>query len=377
MKKILPVARKEFIHIIRDFRTLFIAIVNPAFILILFVFALKFDVSNVNYAVFDFDNSQLSRRLIRHFEKSGYFNAHIEARNLKEAEKMLKRGDINMILVIRKNFEREIHRGNAADVALIIDGADNNTANQVRGYANKIIAVFSSKYLAKYIQNNFPFRISTINPISDETRIYYNQSLDSRYFFIPGLIAIILLVGTAMLTSVTLVKEREVGTIEGLMASPLTRNEIVLGKTLPFCAIAMINLFTVMAVSFLLFRMPFRGNFLEFLFICALFILLALSIGIMISAFAKSQQTAWLLSLLGTMLPSFLLSGFVFPIELMPRWLQFITLFVPARYFIPIMRGLFLKGVHLSYFYGEIAILILMMIICFTISTLRFRKVVD
>ncbi|MBI5374172.1 MAG: ABC transporter permease [Candidatus Schekmanbacteria bacterium] len=377
MKNILAVAQKELIHILRDVRVLYIALAYPAFVLILFGFALKFDIDNISFGVCDFDRTYDSRRLVTAFENSGFFVKHKDVKSIIESEEMLRRGKLSMVLVIKEGFREKLIRGESPEVGLIVDGADNNSANQVRGYANSIIEAYSQKALRKYFISAAMQAPKDTRPVEIASRFYYNENLDSRHFFVPGLLAIIILVVTTMLTSLTIVKEHEVGTIESLLASPLKRYEILIGKIIPYCGIAIANLLTVVAVAFIVFDMPFRGNAVEFAIVCFLFLLLALSLGILISSITRSQQVAWLLSLLGTMLPSFLLSGYIFPIELMPRWMQYITMLVPARYFLPVIRGIILKGTDITNLLGNVIPLFVLAVLCFIVSLIKFKKVIE
>ena len=374
MNNIIAVFKKELIHIKRDIRTLYIAFIYPVLVLVLFSYALKLDINSVPLAIGDFDKSVRSREIVSRFINSGYFVRTYDVSNLNQIDSLIRRGKIWAGLIIPADFSRKILKNAPANIDFVIDASDNNTANQIIGFSQTILQQYSRDELINFLNLNGMVVKKKSLSMEMEPRILYNPELNSTNFFVPSIIAVIMMMITTVLTSLTVAREFEVGTIESLLVSPLKPYQILMGKMIPYILISLGNWILILAVGVFYFRIPFRGNFLEFFFFSMVFMFLALSLGLLISTIVKSQQTAWMVSLLGTMLPSFLLSGFIFPIENMPRALQFVTYLVPVRYFLVIIRGIFLKGIGFNEVYREVLALALIGITIFIITLSRFKK---
>ncbi len=374
MNNIIAVFWKELAHIKRDIRTLYIAFIYPVLVLVLFSYALKLDINSVPLAIGDFDNSVRSREIVSRFINSGYFVRAYNVYNLTQLDSLIRRGKIWAGLIIPEDFSRKILKNESADIEFVIDASDNNTANQIIGFSQTILQQYSRDELINLLNSSGMVVKKKSLSMEMEPRIWYNPELNSTNFFVPSIIAVIMMMITTVLTSLTVAREFETGTIESLLVSPLKPYQILMGKMIPYILISLGNWILILAVGVFYFRIPFRGNFLEFFLFSMVFMFLALNLGLLISTIVKSQQTAWMVSLLGTMLPSFLLSGFVFPIENMPRALQFVTYLVPVRYFLVIIRGIFLKGIGFNEVYREVLALALIGITIFIITLSRFKK---
>lgn len=335
--RLLAVSRKEVIQLRRDARSLIMAFAIPVVLLVFFSYAITFDVREIRMALLDQDGTARSRELAEAFQASTFFTIARRLQRYAEAERLLDRGEVRLVLVIPRGFAERLDAGREAPVQALVDGADANTATIALSYARGIAAEFSARALVRGRRLAPPARA--------ETRIWYNESLKSSNMIVPGLIAVIMMILAAMLTSLTIAREWERGTMEQLASTPVHRVEVVLGKLLPYLGIGLLDVIVTAAVGVAIFDVPFRGSPV-FLAGTALFFLLgALGLGIFISAGARSQLLATQVSMLATYLPALLLSGFMFDIANMPRILQAISLVVPARYFIVATRGIFLKGV--------------------------------
>jgi len=350
--------RKEFIHIIRDPRSLFLAIGLPIVLLILFGYGITFDVNHIPVAVINQDHSSLSRDLISRIQSSEYFDLLYLSNSYSGLERLLDEGEVRIILVIPSHFSRDLSKGKDASLQFLIDGSDNNAALIALDYFSRIIRVFSSKVVLKGLNKQGVFLLKEIPLIDVKARIWYNPGLRSANFIVPGLIAVVMMILAAMLTSLTIAREWETGTMEQLIATPAKPFEIILGKLTPYFFLGMIQITLVVLTGTLLFKVPLKGNIFFLFMVSGVFLVCGLGIGLFISTVTKSQQLAFMLSLIFTLLPSFLLSGFIFPISSMPRVIQFFSSIVPARYFLIILRGIFLKGNGLSILWPEVLFLI-------------------
>jgi len=391
---------KEFIQILRDPRMRTILILPPIIQMIIFGYAASTDVKNIQMAIYDLDNTQESRELIREFTYSDYFYIKHYIYTDREAEEMIDKSDVSTIIRFNPGFGKDINANHQTQVQLIIDGSDSNTAAVISAYSNQIIERYSSRLLDKRVQvllnplrkptdnndNNVPdSNLNTakfsngvnqsirIPKIDLRTRAWFNENLLSRNFFIPGVIALIVTVITLLLTSMAIVKEKEIGTIEQLIVSPINSWELILGKLLPFAIIGLFDVFLVTVVGVFWFNVPIRGNLLLLFGSAILYLLTALGIGLFISTIANTQQEAMMTAFFFTF-PAILLSGFVFPIYNMPKLIQYITYMNPIRYFLVIIRGIFLKGVGIEILWSQMLALFALGIVIFTLSTLRFKK---
>jgi len=352
--------RKELIHIIRDPRSLYLAIGLPLVLLIVFGYGITFDVNNIPVAVANLDDSSLSRDLISRVQSSEYFNLHYLLNNYSGVERLLDEGKVKIILVIPSHFSRDISKGHNTPLQFLIDGSDNNTALIALGYFSRIVQEFSSYILLEGLNKQGAFLLKEIPLIDVEARVWYNPGLRSTNFIVPGLIAVMMMIIATMLTSLTIAREWETGTMEQLIATPSKPFEIIVGKLMPYFFLGMIQMTLVVLTGILLFNVPLKGNILFLFVVAGLFLVCGLGIGLFISVITKSQQLAFMLSIILTLLPSFLLSGFIFPISSMPKIIQFISYLVPAKYFLIILRGIFLKGNGLSILWPEVVALFIL-----------------
>lgn len=328
--KVLTIALKESRHILRDPRTLAIVFLIPVMMLLLYGYAVNLDLRNIPLAVVDRDHSPLSRLLVERMVESGYFEVVARPQELAPAERLVMAGRAMGILVIPRNFLAEARRDRGARVQLLLDGTDANSANIAMNYFELFV-----RELAGPLRPAFELR----------PRVLYNPQLESVNFIVPGLAAIIMMLICALMTSVTIVREKETGTLELVLTTPIRPYQVILGKVLPYIAIAYIEGLLIVGLSYFWFEVPLNGSLGLLLFMTLGYVFATLSIGIAISAATATQQVAMSLALVGTLLPSVLLSGFIFPVTSMPLPLQVVNRLIPATYYIRILRGIMLKGV--------------------------------
>lgn len=375
---IAPIMRKEFIQILRDPRSLAAAILIPIFMLVLFGYAITFDIRQISLAVLDQDGSFQSREFLRSLTASPIFKANRYLSTHDEIDGLLDRGLVRMGLVIPPGFSRALKRGESAPVQFLVDGTDANFAAVCIGYLNAACYRYSLNLTVKYIKRQGLGHLArTFPPISAKARIWFNQTLRSENFIVPGIIAVILMMLAAQITSLSVAREYERGTIEQLIVSPIRSSELIIGKMLPYICIGFCQVGLVTLVGTLHFGVPFRGSLLLFAILTGIFLIGAMGIGMLFSILTKSQQVAMQISMLSTMLPALLLSGFIFPIESMPKVLQAITYLVPARYFLVILRGIFLKGSGISFLWPEVLWLSVFSIALFSLCFRSFKKTLD
>ncbi|MBI5867217.1 MAG: ABC transporter permease [candidate division Zixibacteria bacterium] len=364
--RLTAIARKEVIQLRRDSRSLILAFMLPVLLLILFGYAITWDVDDIPLAVVDQDNTVASRELVSAFLSSHYFTLHSRLDRISEIEPLLDRRTVRIGLVIPPKFSSDLATGRTAQLQAIVDGSDANTATIVLAYTQAIVQKYSAAILLK--GSSVPM------PVTAESRVWYNEELKSRNMIVPGLVAVIMMIIAAMLTSLTIAREWERGTMEQLAATPVTRLEVVLGKMLPYIAIGLIDVAVSSLLGVLLFGVAFRGNpfllaVLSFFFLCG-----ALGLGMFISALAKSQLLATQFAMVITFLPAYLLSGFMFAIDVMPVPLQVITFLVPARYFLVVTRGIFLKGVGIEVLWVQGLLMVAFAVLGFLLAVRVFRK---
>ena len=349
--------RKETLHILRDPRSLYMALGVPVLLLILFGYAITFDIKNIPVGIIDHDRTETSRDLISQMDSSPYFDLRYRLSAYSATEDILDRGKARFILSIPSGFARDLSQGKNAQIQVLIDGSDNNSAQVALGYVSGIIQRFSSNLLLERLNRQGITLKIAIPPINAEPRVWYNPELRSANFIVPGLIAVVMMAMCAMLTSLTVAREWEAGTMEQLIATPIRPHEIIIGKLMPYYVLGLLQTTLIIIVGTQVFQVPLKGN-LFFLFVTtSVFLLGSLGIGLFISVVTKSQQLAFMLSITLTFLPSFLLSGFIFPISSMPGIIRLLTHLVPARYFLTILRGIFLKDVGFSALRLEVAAL--------------------
>ena len=359
--RIRAIATKEFLHIIYDKRSLLIIIAMPLLMLILFGYALNMEIENIDTAIIDFDNSAMSRNLVSEFSESKFFKAfHYDGR-MEAIDKIFMRREARVVLIINKHFSRDFERQPVTPVQILIDAADPNAATLIRSYCNGIILGFNGKYGSSL---PIPFEI--------KSRMWYNPDFKSAYFFVPGLIALILIMISALLTSITIAREKEMGTMEQILVSPVKPLEIIIGKVLPYILLALLDGILILLLGRLLYDLPVQGSSLLLLLFSLVYILTALSFGLMISTLVKTQQVAMMIALAATLLPTIMLSGFIFPIQSMPVVLQYLSYLVPAKYYIIIIRGILLKGNSLMQLLPQAIFLTVMSIILLRRAIGRF-----
>lgn len=348
MRTMLAVGRKEFRQVRRDRRTLMILAFVPAFFLLLFGYALNFDIRNIALAVHDRDNTPESRELISAFVNSGYFEMAASVRDLREAERLLDLNDARAVLVIPEGFSRTVTTGGTSPVQVIVNGDNANTATTVIGYAASILRTASARYAPGGV---------ALAPINVEPRVWYNPELRSALFLVPGLIAYITMLMAVTSTALSIVREKEMGTIEQVRMAPVGTFPFIAGKALPHFLIALASGTIVFVASMVLFGLPMRGSWLTLACALSLYLVGALATGLLVSTISDTQQVAFQIALLVSLLPTLMLSGFIFPIASMPPALQVITHIVPARYFLQALRGIVLKGSEASQLVSEFAAL--------------------
>lgn len=369
--KLKPIINKELKQIRRDIRTLAIMLLAPAFLLIMVGYALNFDVKHIKIIFYDEDKTQESSNFIKYFSHTEYFIVYKEIYQLSDADKYLEKGEALAVISIDRNFSKNLLSGKEATIQIIIDGANANTASNALGYISAAIQSYSTKILTQAIlKQGTNFKI----PIEMRNRFWYNPDLKSSRYLIPGLFGMILMIVGVVSTSMSIVREKEQGTIEQIVVSPLRSYELIIGKSLPYLAISLIASTLVLIMSAILFDVKVQGSILLFYFATFLFLLGALGQGLLISSIAETQAIAFLISVLSSLLPTFILSGFIFPIKNMPIWLQVITHIVPAKYYLVALRGIMIKGTGTEAFWEQLLFLSLFCGLTLGISIIKMRK---
>lgn len=368
----IAIAKKEFIQIIRDARTLAVVFTLPVLMLVLYGYGINMDVKHLKLAVLDMDETPESRSFIDVFRGSDYFSVERYLSRSEEIDGTIEREEASIAIWIPKGFGADLARKKKAQVQVIIDGSDSTTASIAVGYVSAAIQGYSRDVIMEAAARAGVSGVS--QPIDYRPRVWYNPELKSSHFIVPGLIAVILMMVAALLTSMTVVREKERGTIEQLMVSPVMPGELMIGKLIPYVLISFADIIVIIGAGRVLFDVPIRGNPVLLLSISVVFLVAALAIGLFISIVAKTQQAAMMTALTATMLPSVLLSGFAFPIMNMPKVIQAITYLIPARYFLVIVRGIFLKGTGLEVLWKETLFLVIFAVFAVFLSAKKFRK---
>ena len=374
IRRIWTIMRKEFIEIWRDPRSLGFVLSMPVLMLMLYGYGISSDVKRVPLVVYDRDRTPAARELLRRFTSTEYFVVTARVDGLRELRLAIDRGQAKVGLLIPEDFGKNLSAGRPASIQFVVDGSDSNTANIAIGNISAIGR--STELFPRDLRPQLYLapKHTNVEPIELRTWIWYNPELKSSNFLVPGLTAVILMMLAAILTSLTVAREWERGTMEGLIASPLHAHELMIGKILPYVVIGVVDVVFILLVAVFWFRVPLRGNLSLLMVSSTIFLLGALGIGLFISAATKNQQVAFQLSLLATMLPSLLLSGFFYPIENMPPVLRAVTYLVPARYFLVVIRGIFLKGVGLNVLWQELLFLSAFAIFMLIASSAKFKK---
>lgn len=370
--RLAAIARKEFIHILRDPRSLGMAIAIPMLLLVLFGYALTLDVDNVPIAIWDQSGSRASRELISAFAGSQYFSIRGYVHSYPELEGSIDKGDVLLAVVIPRDFAQQVGARRRAPVQVIVDGSDSNTATIAMGYADIVAQNYSRPLTIQDIQRGGGRLLNA--GVDLRPRVWFNADLESRNYIIPGLIAVIMMVIAALLTSLTVAREWERGTMEQLISTPVTAHELVLGKLLPYWMIGMFDVLLAVLMGEFLFRVLLRGSVVLVFGMAGLFLAGALSLGMLISIVTKSQLLASQLAMVLTFLPSFLLSGFMYAISNMPKPIQGLTYLIPARYFVTLLKGIYLKGVGLEILGGQALLLTIFAAAMVLVANRKFKK---
>lgn len=358
MNRFVAFVKKEFLHIFRDYRTMLILFIMPIAQILIFGFAITTEVKNASIAILDKSKDEVTRELTQKLLSSGYFTAHTCLRNEAEIESTFKDERAKMVVVFEPRFSQNLQKG-IATVQLICDASDPNVARILSQYAQGIFLSHSMQGVNAGIQ--------------PDVRMFYNENLDGVYMSIPGIMAMILMLVSAMMTSISITREKEFGSMEVLLISPLKPLQIILGKVTPYVIMALINAVSIIALGYLVFGVPVKGSMVLLLLESLLFIVLALSLGIFISTVAKNQMVAMFMSMFALMLPVILLSGFIFPIENMPWPLRFLSNIIPPKWFIIIVKTIMLKGGGLQYIWKETLILIGFTVLFVSLSVKKFK----
>ncbi len=373
LRRTKAVAHKEFLHIVRDPRSLTLALALPLLMILLFGYALTLDVDRIPTVVYDSDRSPESRALVSRFEGSRYFELVGEAETYRTVEREINRSSCMMALVVPRGYARDLLAGREAQVQLIFDGSDSNTASIASGYANALLQAYFAEMRGKALNARAGAPVSP-PPVEARLRIWYNSELKSKNYIVPGLIALILMIIGALLTSLTLAREWEMGTMEQLLSTPLRPSEVAFGKMSAYFGLGIVDMTLTIVVGVGVFQVPMAGSLLLLAFTGSLFLVGALFWGILLSALARTQLVAYQLAMLTSFLPAFLLSGFVFSIENMPLPIQVVTYVFPTRYFVTILKGIFLRGVGIEILWFETALLAAYGGLVFLLATRRLRQ---
>jgi ABC-2 type transport system permease protein len=383
-ERIREIIRKEFRQALREPRMRMLLFMPPLIQLIVFGYAVNLDVENTRIAWVDFDRTPASRELRAAFEGSEHFQVTAVPTQEDEVQDLLDRGDVQAVVRVLPGFARDIQRGKTTAVQVLIDGTNSNTASIISNYASQVVARYANRVLVEQQRARLAARTTTtgapvnvdVPALSIRSRVWFNPDLRSRNYFVPGVIVNIIALVTLMLTAMAIVREKEIGTMEQLMVTPIRPIELMLGKTLPFAVVGLVEVVLVTTMALLVFHIPFRGSALVLLGCAALFLLTTLGAGLFISTVSQTQQQAMMASFFFFM-PAFMLSGFAFPIRNMPIAIQYLTYLNPVRYFMEIVRGIFLKGTGVAVLWPQMVALFVFGVVVVGVSALRFHKRLD
>jgi ABC-2 type transport system permease protein len=372
--RIKAIAKKEFIQVARDPRSLGMAFAIPILLLILFGDAITMDVDHVPLAVWDQSKSQQSLEYILNFRSSPYFNIVAYVNSYAQMERAIDRNKALMGLVIPPDFTKRLTPDKSAAVQLLLDGSDSNTASIALGYATAVNTGYNKKLLQ---DASIDRGLSVIEPLSVHTRVWFNPDLKSRNYIIPGLIAVIMMVIASLLTSLTVAREWERGTMEQLISTPITSQELIIGKFVPYFVIGFVDMLIAVAMGEFIFHVPLKGSVTLLFALSGLFLTGALSLGMLISILTKNQLMANQMAIIVTFLPAFLLSGFAYSIANMPKPVQVLTHIIPARYFVTILKGIYLKGTGLSVLGMQVVYLAIFSAVTIAVANKKFKKTIE
>ncbi len=365
MKRFIAFVKKETFHILRDTRTLVLLFVIPVILVLLFGFAITREINDAKIAILDHSKDPGTEAITDKLLASEYFNVTHQLQSTKKLQHIFKKGDLKLAIVFPNQFYKKIITQQSPEIQIITDATDPNTANSLLNYVTSLIRNYQQQFIPP---------TSAPHTIKTEVSMLYNPRLESAFYFVPGVITVIITLVSSMMTSVTIAREKERGTMEQLLVSPLRSYSIILGKSVPYMVLSLIIALLVLYLGYSIFGMPLLGNFTLLVAECFLFVLTAISLGILISTQVQTQRVALMLSLIGLFMPTILLSGFIFPIESMPPLLQGISNIIPAKWFIIIIKNIMLKGVGLGTVWGETLILGSMTTFFLTVSTFNFNN---
>lgn len=366
LQRLLAIAHKEALQIRRDRRSLVLAFLLPVLLVLIFGYAISWDIRDIPMAVLDDDRSQASRELLDRFLSSGHFVLQSRVNHPREMDPLLERGDVRLVLHVPPGFQAGLSSGKPPTLQVLVDGSDANTATISLGYARALVFEYSS---AIELEGR-----GIRPPLETRTRVWFNEELLSRNMIVPGLIAVIMTIIAALLTSLTIAREWERGTMEQLISTPVTREEVILGKLLPYVVIGLLDVVIATVVGILVFHVPFRGSFPLLLVLSLAFLLGALGFGTFISALTRTQLFATQMTMLTSYLPAFLLSGFMYSVDVMPAPLRALTYLIPAKYFLVVTRGIFLKGVGMDVLFVQGLLMIAFATLGVFAATRVFKK---
>lgn len=373
MKIILHFIKKEFLQFKRDPKMKFVIFVAPIVQLIFLGYAAKFDVENVKTAVMDLDRSHTSREYLDKFISSGYFSLDYYITNYDDLEELINNGKVILSLVIPNDFEKKINRNETAEVQAIFDGSDGNTAGMSAAYVSAVTRDYAQKIILDY-RNKVGVKITPAGSVKAETRVWYNPELKTRTYMVPGIVGLLLTLITLILTSLAIVKEKEIGTLEQLNVTPIKPYQMIIGKLVPFTLMGFLVVLLVINAMYFVFSIPVRGS-ITFLYLASfIYVLSTLGLGLFVSTISNTQQQAMMMAIFVIMLPMVFLSGFSFPIENMPPAIQYVTYLVPLRYFITIIRGVILKGAGFAELWQETLLLFMLGATILYLSSKQFNK---
>jgi len=365
MKRFIGFVRKEFIHIFRDFRTLGILFGLPAVMILIFGYVISMDLKDAGIAFLDLSKDEVTAQLTERIESSEFFNNRGNLGSYDEIDRVMKSGEAKAVILFGEHFGRDLVSEGRANMSIIADGSEPNTATLITGYVTAIVSGYYHERVAP--------SMGTAPVILPEVSMVYNPTLKSQYMFVPGVITLILILICALMTSITLTREKEFGTMQVLLVSPLRPIQIILGKVTPYFFLSIVNVVVILLLSWLVFDLPVKGSLVILLAISMLYILMSLSLGILISAISKTMQQAIFISLIGLMLPTVLLSGFIFPIENMPKVYDYVSAILPPRYFIVIIKNIMIKGTGFGFVWKETLILAGMTVIFIALAVRKFK----
>jgi ABC-2 type transport system permease protein len=365
MKRFLGFVRKEFLHIFRDYRTLIIMFGIPLAEILIFGYAVSMDIKNAGVAFLDLSHDEVTGKLSDKIISSGFFIKTEDLLNYNDIDRVLKKGKTKAVIVFEEGFGRKLIRDGKASLSIIADGSEPNTATLITNYTTAIVNDFNIGIAGT--------AVTTAMKIVPEVKMFYNPGLKSYFMFVPGVITLILTLICALMTSVTITREKEFGTMEVLLVSPLKPVQIILGKVTPYFLLSFINVLLILVMSWFVFGLPVKGSIILLLAETMLYILMSLSLGILISTASSTMQQAMFISFIGLMLPTVLLSGFIFPIENMPKAYDYVSMIMPPRYFIVIIKNIMIKGTGLLYIWKETLILTVMTVVFIGISVRKFK----